>query len=83
MQLPPGGQPIVLLADRQTTGGYPRIAVVARVDLARLAQLRPGDAVRFEPITLAEACLLYRRREREYALAAAALESRLPPHANL
>lgn len=55
VQLPPDGQPILLLADAQTTGGYPRIAQLASVDQALAGQLRPGDHVRFEAITLAEA----------------------------
>jgi len=55
MQLPPSGEPFVLLADCQTTGGYPLVAVVAHTDLARLAQLRPGDTVQFVPCTLAQA----------------------------
>ncbi len=51
VQLPPGGAPMVLLADHQTVGGYPVPLVVASVDLPRLAQLRPGDRLRFEGIT--------------------------------
>lgn len=47
LQLPPGGQPIALAAEHPTTGGYPRIAHVIAVDRPRLAQCRPGDAVRF------------------------------------
>lgn len=66
IQLPPGGQPIVLLADRQTTGGYPRIAHVATVDIPMFAQLRPGAEVRFEPITHAEAEGLLLASERDY-----------------
>jgi antagonist of KipI len=50
IQVPPDGQPIVLLVDAQPTGGYPVPAVVARVDLHLLAQLRPGDTVRFAPV---------------------------------
>jgi antagonist of KipI len=50
VQLPPDGRPIVLLAEAQTIGGYPRIGHVIAADLSRLAQLRPGDAVRFAPI---------------------------------
>jgi antagonist of KipI len=50
IQLPPDGQPIVLLADAQTTGGYPRLGHVIAMDLARLAQARPGDVIRFEAI---------------------------------
>ena len=53
VQVPAGGQPIVLMADRQTTGGYPRIAEVVSADLPRLAQVAPGSvAVRFEKVTL-------------------------------
>ncbi|MDQ3448309.1 MAG: biotin-dependent carboxyltransferase family protein [Chloroflexota bacterium] len=55
VQLPPGGAPIVLLADHQTVGGYPVPLVVAWVDLPRVAQLRPGDRLRFEGITLDDA----------------------------
>lgn len=68
IQLPPGGQPIVLLADRQTTGGYPRIAHVATVDIPMFAQLRPGSEVRFEPITHSEAEDLLMESERDYHL---------------
>ncbi|MHA6482717.1 5-oxoprolinase subunit C family protein [Paenibacillus sp. strain BS8-2] len=68
IQLPPGGQPIVLLADRQTTGGYPRIAHVATVDIPMFAQLRPGAEVRFELITNAEAERLLLASERDYHL---------------
>jgi biotin-dependent carboxylase-like uncharacterized protein len=47
MQLPPSGLPTILLADRPVTGGYPVIAIVTRSSLDRVAQLRPGQAVRF------------------------------------
>lgn len=67
VQLPPGGSPIVLMADRQTTGGYPRIGEVATVDLPLLAQLKPGDHVRFAPISLEETQALYVEREQEIA----------------
>ncbi|MGF1685495.1 biotin-dependent carboxyltransferase family protein [Photobacterium japonica] len=49
IQIPPNGQPIVLLNDRQTLGGYPKLGCVARVDLPRLAQARPGTKVHFQP----------------------------------
>jgi antagonist of KipI len=65
VQVPAGGAPIVLLPSRQTVGGYPRIAVVATVDLGRLAQLAPGRTMRFEEITVAEAQGLYLARERD------------------
>lgn len=55
VQLPPDGHPIVLLADHQPTGGYAVPAVVISADLALLGQLAPGDRLRFEPVTLADA----------------------------
>jgi antagonist of KipI len=55
VQVPPGGQPIVLLADHQATGGYPRIAEVIAADTALLAQLPPGTGFRFLPVDLAAA----------------------------
>jgi len=67
VQLPPGGQPIVLMAEHPTTGGYPRIAQVAAVDLPRLAQRRPGAALRFAEIGLDDAQTRYLRRERALA----------------
>ena len=49
VQVPPDGQPIVMLADCPSTGGYPKIATVVSGDLGKLAQLLPGDGrVRFE-----------------------------------
>ncbi len=47
IQVPPNGQPIILLNDRQTIGGYPKLGCVARIDLPRLAQAKPGHSVRF------------------------------------
>lgn len=47
IQVPPSGQPIVLLADGQTTGGYPKIATVIEADLWKLAQTRPGQKLQF------------------------------------
>ena len=51
VQIPSGGAPIVLLADHQTTGGYPVIATVARADLGRVAQAAPGEDIRFARVT--------------------------------
>ncbi|MDP5070689.1 MAG: allophanate hydrolase, partial [Congregibacter sp.] len=51
IQVPADGQPIALLNDRQTIGGYPKIACALSLDCAALAQLRPGDTVNFTPIT--------------------------------
>ena len=46
-----GGQPVVLLADAQTTGGYPRMAHVITADLDRLAQFKPGDTLQFVQVS--------------------------------
>lgn len=51
VQVPADGRPLVFLADAPTTGGYPVVAVVVDADVDRLAQLRPGDPVRFTPVT--------------------------------
>ena len=55
IQVPPDGQPIILMADRQTTGGYPKIGTVVTVDLSKVSQLKPGEKIRFEKISLEEA----------------------------
>lgn len=78
VQLPPGGAPIVLMADRQTTGGYPRIAEVASVDLGLVAQLKPGDHLRFRFISLDEAQELYLGCEHDLRQAALAIPFHLP-----
>lgn len=63
VQVPPGGQPIVLLADHQATGGYPKIAEVIAADTALLAQLPPGAALRFVTVDLAAADAALEERE--------------------
>lgn len=68
IQVPNGGQPIILMADRQTTGGYPRIGNVISVDLPLLAQLKPGDYVTFEKITMEDAAQLYIKQETSMSL---------------
>ena len=55
IQVPGDGFPIILMADRQTTGGYPKIGCVISSDLATVARLRPGDTVRFELTSLEQA----------------------------
>lgn len=62
IQVTSAGQPIILMADRQTTGGYAKIATVCTVDLPKLAQLRPGGSIRFQWITVKEAQRLLRRK---------------------
>jgi biotin-dependent carboxylase-like uncharacterized protein len=68
IQVPGSGQPIVLLADHQTTGGYPKIATVISADLPAVGRRRPGDRVRFTAVTAAAAERL--RRQHEAALEA-------------
>ncbi|TVR03733.1 MAG: 5-oxoprolinase subunit PxpB [Spirochaetaceae bacterium] len=64
VQVPSSGLPVVMLADRQTTGGYPKIAHVIGADLPRLAQAPPGSQIRFESVGIAEAhALLQRSRD--------------------
>jgi len=64
VQVPPNGQPIVLMADAQTTGGYPRIACVIEADLYHLAQIRLGEPIHFVHCTLEEALQAKRERDR-------------------
>ncbi len=67
IQVPGTGAPIVLLADHQTIGGYPKIATIASVDLARTGQLTPGSKLRFAAITVAQAEQLRRDQEQAFA----------------
>ena len=67
LQVPPNGQPILLLGDCQTIGGYPKIAHVITVDHPIAAQLWPGDVVRFNEVTLAQAQEFLREREENFA----------------
>lgn len=63
IQITSAGQPIILMADRQTTGGYAKIGTVCTVDLPKLAQLRPGGTVRFSLITVEQAQRLLRKKK--------------------
>lgn len=65
VQVPPNGQPIILMADHQSTGGYPRIAHVARVDLPLLSQLPPGSRLRFDELSVTDAEKLFLKRASE------------------
>ena len=64
VQIPSSGQPILLMVDRATTGGYPIIAVVISADLPLAGQLAPGDWIEFAPCTRGEAVAALRDRER-------------------
>lgn len=79
IQVPGTGLPIVLLGDRQTVGGYSKIATVASVDLPRLGRLLPGQTVRFMAITVEEAEKLRRDQEARLARAIADLPVARPP----
>ena len=80
IQVPAGGMPIILAADCQTTGGYPKIAHVITADLPLLAQLKPGDSVRFTLVTHAEAQRIYIDFEQQMRMVAAAISIRKPNH---
>jgi len=67
VQITADGQPIVLLAERPTTGGYPKIATVARADLGLLVRAQPGATVRFEKTTPGEARRLLQEGEERIA----------------
>lgn len=77
IQVPPDGRPIVLLADRQTLGGYPQIAYVVTADWPRLAQAAAGTRLRFQEIALPEAEGLRREQERSLGLLALGLREKL------
>ena len=66
VQVPAHGMPIVMMADRQTTGGYPKIATVIGPDLSLLAQGRPGDTVCFRSCSDREALEVLRSEEKRY-----------------
>lgn len=78
VQLPLDGSPIVLAADCQTTGGYPKIAHVIAADLPLLAQARPGASISFREVSLAEAQRIELAFEREMRMLAAGIQCRLP-----
>lgn len=66
IQVPSHGKPIILLSDRQTTGGYPKIATVASVDIPKLVQRKTDHKLRFQAISVQEAQQLYREEENDY-----------------
>lgn len=74
IQVTGNGSTILLMADCQTTGGYPRIAQVAAVDLPLCAQLKPGDTIYFKEITQQEAEMLYLEREQQLRQLSAAVQ---------
>jgi allophanate hydrolase len=75
IQVPGSGQPILLLADHQTTGGYPKIATVISADIPIVGRRKPGDSMRFTAVDIAEAERLRRGQEGAFQ----ALVARLAP----
>jgi allophanate hydrolase len=75
IQVPGSGQPILLLADHQTTGGYPKIATVISADLSAVGRRRPGDKLRFEAVSVAEAEQLARDEEQRLTQLIASFEA--------
>lgn len=73
IQVPGDGQPIILLADHQTTGGYPKIATVISADLGVLGRLSPGSALRFSAISVTEAQEIHIAQARETSRMLAAI----------
>ncbi len=61
IQVPGNGLPIILLADRQTTGGYTKIATVIKADLPKLAQMSPNNKIKFKKVELSEAQTIYKQ----------------------
>ena len=80
IQVPPSGQPIILLNDRQTTGGYPKIGTVITADLPRVGRLVPNQEIHFMRVTPAEAVKIAREREQELLrIIATARAARIQP----
>ncbi|WP_046227873.1 5-oxoprolinase subunit C family protein [Paenibacillus dauci] len=77
IQVPADGQPIILMADRQTLGGYAKIAQVISLDLPVMAQLAPGDYVRFEMVSIGEAQQWYGTWVRELRVLRRMIEQKL------
>ena len=63
IQVPAGGQPIILFVEQQTAGGYPKIANVIAADMSSVGQLRPRDEIRFELVELDTARALLLEQE--------------------
>lgn len=77
IQVTGNGSMIILMADCQTTGGYPRIAQIAAVDLPLCAQLKPGDKIYFKEISRHEAEMLYLDREQQLQKLSIAIKSKI------
>ena len=78
IQIPGNGKPIILMADRQTTGGYTKIATVISADLPRVGRLKPGDTLAFVAVSVAEAEALRRNQEKAIRKLIEAIRPALP-----
>jgi 5-oxoprolinase (ATP-hydrolysing) subunit C len=67
IQIPGDKKPLVLMADRQPTGGYPKLGAIARADIGRLAQMRPGETCRFKRVSVTVAQAAFLRLDEEVA----------------
>ena len=74
VQLPASGEPIIMMAEHQTTGGYPRLAEVIRSAQTKLAQLKPGQQIRLNPVTLEEADAINLQADNELQTTIAAIQ---------
>jgi antagonist of KipI len=63
IQVPPGGHPIIVFVEQQTTGGYPKIANIVSADFHSVGQLRPRDEIRFERVEMETARRLLKEQE--------------------
>lgn len=70
VQVPSHGRPIIMLADRQTTGGYAKIGTIATVDIPKLVQRPPGSRIRFEAVTVQQAQELLRAEAHQFGMLA-------------
>ena len=77
VQVTPDGNPLILMADAQTTGGYPRIAQVIEVDFSICAQKKPGDQIRFTVITPTQAEDLFFEREEQLTRLEKTIQSKM------
>ena len=66
IQVPGHGSPIIMMADRQTTGGYTKIATVITPDLSKLAQMSPGSTMNFQMVTVDESHSIYKEYENQF-----------------
>lgn len=74
IQVPANGQPIILMSDRQTTGGYTKIGCLISVDIPKLAQARPNQVIQFQRIGVEEAQTLYQEQQRFFNCLALLIE---------